>query len=59
MSSPVAAHGQARRTKVFDNLAKGGRVDMPLAKQSWGDTLGQLTDKVGIHWMVNIHAKPG
>lgn len=27
---------------------------MPLAKQFWGDTFGMLTDKFGIHWMVNI-----
>ena len=25
-----------------------------LAKQFWGDTFGMLTDKFGIHWMVNI-----
>jgi len=30
---------------------------MPLAKQFWGDTFGQLTDKFGIHWMVNITAQ--
>jgi PhnB protein len=47
-----------RLTKIFNGLAEGGRVDMPLAKQFWGDTYGQLTDKFGIHWMVNITAKP-
>ena len=41
-------------TKYFNGLAEGGTVDMPLAKQFWGDTFGQLTDKFGIHWMVNI-----
>jgi PhnB protein len=41
---------------VFEKLAQGGRVDMPLAKQFWGDTYGQLTDRFGIHWMVNITA---
>ncbi len=43
---------------IFEGLAKGGRVDMPLAKQFWGDTFGMLTDKFGIHWMVNIEAAP-
>jgi PhnB protein len=38
----------------FDSLADGGTVDMPLAKQFWGDTFGMLTDKFGVHWMVNI-----
>lgn len=41
-------------TKHFESLSAGGTVDMPLAKQFWGDTYGQLTDKYGIHWMVNI-----
>ena len=46
-------------TKFFNGLAEGGKVDMPLAKQFWGDTYGQLTDKFGVHWMVNIAgAKP-
>ena len=44
----------AKLTAVFDGLAKGGRVDMALAKQFWGDTYGQLTDKYGVHWMINI-----
>jgi PhnB protein len=41
-------------TKYFNGLAEGGKVDMPLAKQVWGDTFGMLTDKFGVHWMVNI-----
>lgn len=45
---------EATLTKWFNGLAEGGTVDMPLAKQFWGDTYGQLTDKFGVHWMVNI-----
>ena len=44
-------------TKYFNGLAEGGKVDMPLAKQFWGDTFGMLTDKFGVHWMVNISAE--
>lgn len=44
----------ARLNGYFDGLAAGGRVDMPLAKQFWGDTFGMLTDKYGVHWMVNV-----
>lgn len=50
---------QAGLTQVFGRLAEGGRVDMPLAKQFWGDTFGMLTDKFGVHWMVNISAPSG
>lgn len=45
---------EALLTKYFNGLAVGGHVDMPLAKQFWGDIYGQLTDKFGVHWMVNI-----
>src|SRR5487761_33654 len=41
-------------TEIYNKLAQGGKVDMPLAKQFWGDTFGMVTDKFGVHWMVNI-----
>jgi PhnB protein len=43
-------------TSYFKGLAAGGHVDMPMAKQFWGDTFGMLTDKFGMHWMVNVTA---
>lgn len=45
-------------TTYFNKLSVGGKVDMPLAKQFWGDTFGMLTDKFGLHWMVNIASAP-
>jgi PhnB protein len=42
--------------KIFDGLAEGGSVFMPLEKQFWGDTFGSLTDKYNVEWMVNINA---
>ena len=38
----------------WDALGEGGRIDMPLEKAPWGDYFGQLTDRFGISWMVNI-----
>ena len=38
----------------FHALAEGGTVDVPLDKQMWGDVFGQLTDRFGIGWLVNI-----
>lgn len=38
----------------FDGLADGGSIGMPLEKQMWGDVFGQLTDRFGIDWLVNI-----
>lgn len=42
--------------KFYDSLAAGGSADHPLKKEFWGDTFGNLTDKYGISWMVNILA---
>ena len=39
---------------MFSKLAEGGEVTMPLEKQFWGDVFGSLTDRFGIHWMINI-----
>lgn len=38
----------------WDGLAAGGQVGMPLTPAPWGDSFGQLTDKFGVAWMVNI-----
>jgi PhnB protein len=45
---------QARLTRIFNALAEGGRVNMPLAKQPWGGEVGWLVDRFGISWTVNI-----
>ncbi len=38
----------------FAGLAEGGTITVPLEVAPWGDPYGQLTDKFGIVWMVNI-----
>lgn len=40
--------------KYFEGLSAGGTVTEPLMKAPWGDEFGMLTDKFGIHWLVNI-----
>jgi PhnB protein len=45
-------------TDIFNKLSQGGEVEMPLAKQFWGDTFGMLTDRFGTHWQVNISGPP-
>ncbi len=35
-------------------LSDGAAVSVPLEKQMWGDEFGQLTDRYGVSWMVNI-----
>lgn len=41
-------------TKYFEGLSEGGKIEVPLQAHPWGATFGMLTDKYGIHWMVNI-----
>jgi PhnB protein len=38
---------------LFDGLAKGGNVLMPLDKVFWGAYFGMLIDKFGIKWIIN------
>ena len=54
----VSGGDEKRLAGIFNGLTKGGKVDMPLAKQFWGDTFGAVTDKFGVHWMVDIAAQP-
>ena len=44
--------------KVFDALAAGGEVRMPLQKTFWADGFGMLTDRFGTPWMVNCGPSP-
>jgi PhnB protein len=53
----LAGQDETQLTEFFNKLAEGGTIDMPLGKQFWGDIYGQLTDKFGVHWMVNISSE--
>lgn len=48
---------EERLTQAFNGLAAGGEITDPLSKRFWGDQFGTVTDKFGIHWMVNIGSK--
>ena len=40
-------------TRVFNALADGGKVIMPLDKTFWAKAFGMLVDRFGTPWMVN------
>jgi PhnB protein len=44
---------EAQARSIFDQLAEGGNVKMPMEKQFWGALYGQVIDKYGISWMIN------
>lgn len=39
--------------RIFNALAEGGTITMPLSKTFWESYFGMLTDQFGINWMVN------
>lgn len=43
----------AEEEKIFNALAEGGKITMPLAKMFWGGIYGRLTDRYGIQWQLN------
>lgn len=45
---------ETQMKEIFDKLADGGKIKMPLEKQFWGDMFGMLTDKFGVDWNMNI-----
>ncbi|NLG22470.1 MAG: VOC family protein [Actinomycetales bacterium] len=40
-------------------LSDGAIVQTPLEVQMWGDEFGQLTDRFGVNWLVNIRVPSG
>ncbi|MFY9663757.1 MAG: VOC family protein, partial [Candidatus Cybelea sp.] len=53
ISLSVATTDVAEAERVFNYLAAGGNVEMPMTDTFWGAKFGMLTDKFGIDWMVS------
>ena len=43
----------AEAERVFNSLAEGGTVRMPLQQTFWSARFGMLVDRFGIPWMIN------
>lgn len=54
LTYPTAAEGQ----RVFQALADGGNVTMPLGETFWADAFGMVTDRYGVPWGVNGGSRP-
>lgn len=44
--------------RLFAELSAGGKIEMAMEDQFWGDYFGSLVDKFGIGWMVNCPGQP-
>lgn len=54
MSMSLSGDNEEELKGYWDKLSAGATIEQPLEKAPWGDTFGMLTDKFGIHWLVNI-----
>ena len=55
----IGVKDDAEARRVFDALAKGGSVTMPLAKTFFASSFGMVTDRFGMPWMViTQHREP-
>ena len=54
ISMSVGADSKEEADKIFQGLAAGGNITMPIADMFWGSYFGMLVDRYGITWMVNF-----
>jgi PhnB protein len=55
-SLTIAVKSDAEATRVFNGLADGGNVSMPLAKTFFSSSFGMVTDRFGVPWMVIVES---
>lgn len=56
--APSAAADTAAK-RLFDNLADGGQVQLPLMPTFFASSFGMLVDRFGVAWMVLVPSTPG
>jgi PhnB protein len=56
-SIAIGTDSKEEATRLFDDLSKGGKIEMPLDDMFWGAYYGSFTDKFGIRWMVSYQYK--
>ena len=53
VSISIQAESEEEAERLFNGLAEGGKVTMPLRKAFWNAYFGTCVDRFGINWMVN------
>jgi PhnB protein len=54
-SISITASSREEADRIFNDLAKEGKVTMPMNQTFWGDYFGMLTDKFGVNWMMSFN----
>ena len=55
-SLSVTASDAAEAERLFNALADGGQVQMPLGKTFWSPYFGMTKDRFGVGWMIIVPA---
>jgi len=50
----IQADSRKSVVHFFNELSKGGHIEMPLADMFWGDYFGSFTDNFGVSWKINF-----
>ncbi len=56
-SISISTDSREETDRVFNALADGGKIEMPLGDTFWGAYFGMFQDKFGIRWMINYDEK--
>lgn len=51
-SISVSTDGEEEADRIFQGLAQGGKVEMPMSNTFWGSYFGMVHDRFGTGWMV-------
>jgi len=49
----VNTESEAETDRIFNSLAEGGKIEMPVSQTFWGAYFGMCKDKFGIQWMIS------
>ena len=53
-SIAINTESKEEADRLFNGLAEGGKIEMPLDNTFWGAYFGILQDKFGVQWMVSF-----
>ena len=49
----IGPESKEEADRIYNALAEGGTIEMPLQDVFWGAYFGMFQDRFGIHWMIN------
>lgn len=55
-SISIGSDSAAELQSIFDKLANGGEVIMPMSKTFWSELFGMVKDKFGVSWMLGVNS---